>query len=64
MRHGVGPFSSNHDFKDDTVNTLSADLGSLAVTDRDGRQRLGCYFCNDVVAPIDVNSEIAKDLIH
>lgn len=55
MRHGAGPFSSNEDLKDEAVNALSADLGNLDLGGRDERQRLGCYFCNDVVAPVDVN---------
>lgn len=54
MRHGAGPFGSNHDLKDEAVNSVSADLGNVNLADRDRKQRLGCYFCNDVVAPIDV----------
>ena len=53
MRHGAGPFSSNRDFRAEAANALSA-TGNVARTDCDGRQRLGCYFCNDVIAPIDV----------
>lgn len=48
MRHGAGPFTHG-------VGALSADLGHLDLgVGRDERQRLGCYFCNDVVAPVDV----------
>jgi ubiquitin-like modifier-activating enzyme ATG7 len=47
MRHGPGPFSSAH------ANTSSVDMENLAQTDKGGK-RLGCYFCNDVVAPTDV----------
>lgn len=54
MRHGPGPFSSNHDVKSEPGNALSADMGNLGLNNKDGRQRLGCYFCNDVVAPTDV----------
>lgn len=63
MRHGAGPLVSNHELKDEAVNALSSDLGNINLVDRDGRQRLGCYFCNDVVAPIDVISYIPINLI-
>lgn len=54
MRHGAGPLSSSHDSKAEAANALSADMNNLGLTDRDEGKRLGCYFCNDVVAPIDV----------
>lgn len=60
MRHGAGPFNSNHGLKDEAVNAVSTDLGNINLADRDGRQRLGCYFCNDVVAPIDVISYLCN----
>lgn len=60
MRHGAGPFSSNHDFRAEAANALSA-IGNFARTGGDERQRLGCYFCNDVVAPIDVIFQKARD---
>lgn len=63
MRHGAGPLGSNHELKDEAVNSVSSDLGNINLVDRDGRQRLGCYFCNDVVAPIDVISYIPINLI-
>lgn len=48
MRHGAGP----------GTNCGSPDVVAAADTqsaeDVLGRQRLGCYFCNDVVAPVDV----------
>lgn len=60
MRHGPGPFSTTHDVKAEAANALSADMYNLALNNRDGGQRLGCYFCNDVVAPTDVISRIHK----
>lgn len=56
MRHGAGPFRSSHEIKAETANDLSAEVGTLSLTDNIREQRLGCYFCNDVVAPIDVNT--------
>lgn len=56
MRHGPGPFRITHDVKTEAVNGLSADMDNLGLNNRDGGQRLGCYFCNDVVAPTDVIS--------
>jgi len=50
MRHGAGPFS---DLSAETANSSSADS---CVKDANGKHRLGCYFCNDVVAPTDVIS--------
>ena len=47
MRHGPGPFSSAH------AKTSSVDMDNLTLSDKGGK-RLGCYFCNDVVAPTDV----------
>ncbi|XP_015874266.3 ubiquitin-like modifier-activating enzyme atg7 isoform X1 [Ziziphus jujuba] len=61
MRHGAGPFSSNHDLKDEAVNAISAGLGNINLADKGGRQRLGCYFCNDVVAPIDSTANRTLD---
>lgn len=54
MRHGAGPLSSNHDIKAETMTDLSAQMGTVSLDDNGTRQRLGCYFCNDVVAPVDV----------
>lgn len=49
MRHGAGPVSSC-----EAADTLSSEMGNLSTGDEDKGPRLGCYFCNDVVAPIDV----------
>lgn len=50
MRHGAGPHNSL-DIKSEAHN-LSVEMNNLSISDRG---RLGCYFCNDVVAPIDVS---------
>lgn len=60
MRHGAGPYSSNHDFKTEGANALSA-MGNVVQGARDERKRLGCYFCNDVVAPIDSTTNRTLD---
>lgn len=51
MRHGAGPLA---DYRSESMSALSAELGNFSLADRDKRPRLGCYFCSDVVAPIDV----------
>ena len=53
MRHGPRPSSFARDLRAEAANNLSSGLDNLALTDR-GVKRLGCYFCNDVVAPTDV----------
>lgn len=55
MRHGAGPQSSSYDIKTEALNDLSTEIGAVSLTDNNRGQRLGCYFCNDVVAPVDVN---------
>lgn len=61
MRHGAGPFSSSHDIKVEAVNDLSTEIGSVSLADNNRGQRLGCYFCNDVVAPIDSTTNRTLD---
>ncbi|KAF6176085.1 hypothetical protein GIB67_000179, partial [Kingdonia uniflora] len=61
MRHGAGPLGSPVDIKSKREDALSASLDMLSVEDRDTRLRLGCYFCNDVVAPIDSTANRTLD---
>ncbi|XP_057764289.1 ubiquitin-like modifier-activating enzyme atg7 [Salvia miltiorrhiza] len=61
MRHGAGPLSSSHEIKAEAVNDLSADIATISLKDNIRGQRLGCYFCNDVVAPVDSTSNRTLD---
>jgi len=61
MRHGAGPISTVHDFKAEDMINLSAEMGNISLTDGDREQRLGCYFCNDVVAPVDSTANRTLD---
>jgi hypothetical protein len=47
MRHGAGPRTNSEGSNVDPAMTMSAE-------DVIDRKRLGCYFCNDVIAPVDV----------
>lgn len=58
MRHGAGPLS---DYRGESVSALSAEMGNSSPADRDIKPRLGCYFCSDVVAPIDSTSNRTLD---
>ncbi|XP_004969162.1 ubiquitin-like modifier-activating enzyme atg7 [Setaria italica] len=55
MRHGAGPGIS---YEASNVTTV---MDKLSTKDSLGRERLGCYFCNDVVAPVDSVSNRTLD---
>ncbi|KAF9610702.1 hypothetical protein IFM89_024141 [Coptis chinensis] len=57
MRHGAGPLCSPP-VGNESPDALSVSLDDLSTVDRG---RLGCYFCNDVVAPIDSTSNRTLD---
>ncbi|XP_023003288.1 ubiquitin-like modifier-activating enzyme atg7 [Cucurbita maxima] len=55
MRHGAGPSGSCHD------STSQTNIANLSLNATNTKQRLGCYFCNDVVAPIDSTANRTLD---
>ena len=57
MRHGAGPGTSCE------ASNVTAATDKMSTMDPLGRQRLGCYFCNDVVAPVDVMLHILESIV-
>lgn len=57
MRHGAGPGISCE------TSNVTAAMDKLSTKDSLGRERLGCYFCNDVVAPVDVMFRVLEIIL-
>ena len=53
MRHGAGPSIQSADSENKEAWIDNIDINSE-------KMRLGCYFCNDVVAPEDVSNQTKK----
>ncbi|XP_071697488.1 ubiquitin-like modifier-activating enzyme atg7 [Rutidosis leptorrhynchoides] len=61
MRHGAGPFGGPVDSKAASVGSISTTVENMSLTQSDSKLRLGCYFCNDVVAPVDSTANRTLD---
>ncbi|GKA47337.1 ubiquitin-like modifier-activating enzyme ATG7 [Tanacetum coccineum] len=61
MRHGAGPLSETDESKTESVSSLSASVEEMSLIQSDSKLRLGCYFCNDVVAPVDSTANRTLD---
>ncbi|KAM0018609.1 putative THIF-type NAD/FAD binding, ubiquitin-like modifier-activating enzyme Atg7 [Helianthus debilis subsp. tardiflorus] len=61
MRHGAGPLSAADESKTEPVSSLLADIEKMSLSHSDSKPRLGCYFCNDVVAPVDSTTNRTLD---